>query len=176
MGNQPSGWVAPPYIFAGPCAETGTVGGGATLLAAGVFTHDPALVMGGDVFAVYKFPNRMASLTGFIWGACSVRGFNPSLNRMNIQVGVVTADFPMADGSPTPASVMWSNNTFINPSSTAFVADTFCPHGYGVGVPPAGPYYGLVVKPIGAGVGPIIANVAPTALLRWTCTVVGVIG
>lgn len=172
MGNQPSGWVAPPYYTEVATVETGTAPGGATLLAAGPVDSNPATV----AYAVYKFFFRMTQVDGLLWSPCSFFGLvGPSV--CTFQVRFVTANFNTADGQPTPASTLAASNTYLlsapggAPPYTTFALERG-------GFPPGGPYWGCVIVPVETGIGSITSAgwVPPMGVLRWHCTAVGVVG
>ena len=178
MGNQPNGWFAPPYVTAQACQTTGTIGGGATLWGANSFCYDPTVIVGGDRYAIYHFPNRVATLHGFMWGTCELVGIGMMpFSMMRLGVELVTVPFTMADGDPTPPSAGFFNNLgFINPPN-GFPPpgwDNLCPPGQSPGGVPPGPYYGVRVR--GLLGGTLIVAPAGIYPLRWPCVVVGVEG
>jgi len=166
MGNTPSGWSPPPYTFFNASPQTGTVPGGATLLAAGIVDSNPAAIG----LAVYPFNFAPVNkIVGLGWGAISFVNVSPFASLCSFSIEVINVPFNPADGQPTPPSTPIGGNVSL-----------VIPPGFGVwqnialdlqGIiagPPAPPYYGIKVTPVEAGGGWITAGLGgPFPLGQW---------
>lgn len=153
---------------------TGTAPGGATLLAAAPVD---SLAL-NECYAVYKFGQRLASISALAWGPCA---FNCNIgpffaSDVRFAVHAISANFNTADGQPTPASVgLLGQDTRLTFAAPA--APVISPCSYASGLLP-GPFWGVMVIPTELiGGGRSVANAfIPPFFNRWLLTVYGVLG